>query len=46
MQISDYSPLVHKGAGCPMDIRLTRTEVKRRRVMPHMRELKQKESFV
>ena len=34
MQISDYSPLVHKGAGCPVDIRLARTEVKRRRVRP------------
>jgi len=34
MQISDYSPLVHKGAERPGDVRLAPTEVERREVMP------------
>ena len=34
MQISDYSPLVHKGARRPGDVGYARTEVKRRGVMP------------
>ena len=34
MQISDYSPLVHKGARRPGDVGYARTEVERRGVMP------------